>query len=439
MKKFFLFLGIIITFCGIIVYGRMNQNSNAANPEAVKTVTVERGTIQSLVSTTGRVSSNLDVEIKCKASGEIIQLPYDISDSVEKGSLLLKIDPIDEERNVKQAEVNLAITKARLEQARLDLILEEKNIQIERKRLEANLKFTEAKAKEEAARASRMKELLGKKLTSQEEYDTATTSQVQAEVNFVNAKIQLEELDIRERQLDVKREEVKSNEAQVENSEIALSINKRRLEETQVYSPISGTISAKDVQIGQIISSGITNIGGGTTVMVLSDLSRIFVYADVDESDIGQVEIGQPVTITVDAFPKTIFQGNVMRIAVQGENVSNVVTFEVKIEVLDDKKDCLKPEMTANVDILTAERNDAMLLPCESVSVTGEKSTVTVVQKEGTHEKREITTGITDYDNIEIIDGLQPGDVVLLSGNEVESSWSKKEERGMFPPPPPPQ
>ncbi len=131
MKK----LIVIMLMAGVVVagvyYWRHRQAAAAANAPELITAQVERGQIESSVSTTGRVVPNLEVEIKCKASGEVIRLPYDVSDSVEKGELLIELDPVDEQRLVKQAEESLSASQARLAQARQSLLIAANNLSTE--------------------------------------------------------------------------------------------------------------------------------------------------------------------------------------------------------------------------------------------------------------------------------------------------------------------
>src|SRR5207247_967479 len=145
------------------------------------------------------------------------------------------------------------------------------------------------------------------------------------------------------------------------SDQVALGIAQQHLDDTKVLAPMDGVVAARTVQIGQIIASAISNVGGGTTVMTLSDLSHVFSMASVDESEIGKVQKGQSVTVTADAHRGRRFRGVVTRIATRGVNVSNVVTFEVQIEITDAKKALLKPEMTTNVEIIAAEKESALL------------------------------------------------------------------------------
>jgi HlyD family secretion protein len=386
-------------------------------------VSVSRGDIRQVVETTGRVESNLDVEIKCKASGEVTALPYDISDSVQKGGLLVELDPVDEKRSVKQAEVQLSASKARLDQAGQNLRIAEEQLKTEKKRVEATLKAAKARDGDTKAKSERLKTLLSKKLTSQENYDSAMAAAIQSEADLEKARISLEELAIEEMALELKRRDVDLASSQVQLNEISLEQAQQRLDDTKVVSPIDGVVVQRAVQIGQIISSGISNVGGGTTVMTLSDLSRLYVVAFVDESDIGRIKTGQKALITVDAFPDKRFRGEIVRVAMKGVTVSNVVTFEVKIEVQGKNKSLLKPEMTANCEIVIAEEIDTLVIPAEAVNRRRKERFVTIQKSDGTKEERSVTAGSSDGVNTQIIEGLQEGEQIILRKGEEESRW----------------
>ena len=330
------------------------------------------------VTSTGKIVSNLDVEIKCKASGEVVKLPFDISQAVKKGDLLLELDPRDEQQRVRQAEATVRASQARLINARESLALADENLKTDRQRADAALTAAQARAQDARAKADRTRELLGKKLASLEEAETAETAAAQAAAEAENAATGIEELKNQARTLEQARQQIRIAEAQVDNDQVSLDLARQRLTETRVVSPVDGVVTQRAVQIGQIISSGISNVGGGTTALVVSDLSRIFVLAAVDESDIGQVRPGQRVKVTVDAYRNREFAGEVVRISPRGVNVSNVVTFEVKLEVTARDKELLRPEMTANVEILIDERPDALLAPSDAIFRRGGKTWVTL-------------------------------------------------------------
>ena len=519
MKKMVI-LAIVICAGAAGAFAVWNYRNNGRKAAAeTRTARVERGPIRLTVASTGRVVSNLDVEIKCKASGQILQLPFDISDAVTEGELLLELDPIDEDRNVKRAEVELSASEARLAQARLNLRTAEQQLVNDEQMAQANLRSAEAAEADAKAKADRMRRLLESERVSQEECETAETAATRAAVELENARIRLKELEVEREALKVKEQDVRLAETQKESDQIALDMAKQRLKETKVYVPISSAaetattrpavppdnvrsrpkamdgergplegqrrgmgrpegqrgsdripsntarqrlkqtrpsaptpwdddtpttprwvVATRDVQIGQIISSPMNNVGGGTVLMTLSDLSRVFVIASVDESDIGQVTLGQRVIITADAFPNTFFSGKVERIATRGQSVSNVVTFEVKIEVFGEGKGKLKPEMTANVEIIVAENEDTLVLPAEAIlRERGQR----FVQMSGTNstlgEKREVETGIDDGFQVEIAAGLEEGQEVIIPEGNIQSRWaagqSERDQRRPGPPP----
>src|SRR5207253_5082102 len=124
-----------------------------------------------------------------------------------------------------------------------------------------------------------------------------------------------------------------------------------------------GVVMTRPAQIGSIVSSGITNVGGGTSIMTISDLSRLFVLVPVNEADIGQVRREQNVEIGCDAFPEKKFEGKILRIAAKGVNLQNVVSFEVKIEILGEGKELLQPEMSTDIEIVVADKEKVLRIP----------------------------------------------------------------------------
>lgn len=429
MKKFIVILLLACAVVGGVYYlAHKRARANVSSPE-LTVIEVERGPIILSVSTTGRVVANREVEIKCKASGEVTRLPYDVSDRVRKGDLIVELDPVDEQRMVKQAEVSLSASQARLAKARQTLLVAEKNLASQRKRAEAALKSAEARAEDARAKSDRMKHLLEKEFTSQERWDTAETAAIQADGDLENARTRIEELETEELSLELKRQDVRLAEAEVKLDEIALLNAQQRLQDTRVFAPIDGVVSTRNVEIGRIIASGISNVGGGTTVLTLADLSRLFILASVDESDIGKVEVGQTATITVDAFPETVFSGQVMRTATKGVNTSGVVTFEAKVEVLGQNRSLLRPEMTANMDIVIAQKEETLLIPTEAVSHRGQQHVALVIKENGATEERPVEVGISDGINLEIINGLSEGESVVVAEGEAESRWRNRSQR----------
>ena len=417
---------LLVTFGGLAWSRHAAAAGVAAGSDDV--IRVRRGTVEKTVDSAGKVVSNLDVDIKCRASGEVVKLPFDISQHVRKGELLCQLDPTDENLAVRQAEAAVAQTTAKLEQAKQNYETARLNLGTTRDKAEATLASAKVKAANLAAKADRQQQLIAQQLGSREEYETAQTDAAAAKSDQRAAEVAIDELKQQEIQLQYKQQDVKTAEAQLQSDQITLDTQKQQLAYTTVDSPLDGTVSALDVQLGSIVASGTGGFSGGTTIMTLSDLSRIFVTATVDESDIGGVAVGQEARVVVDSFPTRTFAGRVVRIATTGVSASNVVTFEVKVEVLDPHKDLLKPQMTGTVTIVEDHRDGVLHVPAAAVTRGAGKATVTLAS--GT--KRDVVLGLNGADEVEVTEGLAEGDSVVLGTEELPTKW-KGNNRG--PPP----
>jgi HlyD family secretion protein len=385
---------------------------------------VTRGDITQTVSATGPVASNLDVQIKCRASGEVITLPFDISDHVKKGDLLVQLDIADEKVLLDQAKVTLAQSQSKLKEAVETERMAELDLQTATEQADSNIVAAQVKAINLRRKADRQKQLLTQTLASPEDFETAETDASQAETDLQNARIAKEELKSQIVSLAVKKEDVELAKEQVELDGISLQNAQQQMDYTTISAPMDGVISDLEIQKGTIISSATSVVGGGTSVITLSDMSHIFVLASVDESDIGNVLVGQTVDITADAFPGKHFTGKVVRIALTGVNTTNVVTFEVKIEVTSDNRGLLKPQMTANVDIIEASKSNVVMIPMMAVMRKHQKTYVAIVKPDNSTEEREVTLGIDDGEDQEVTSGLSGGEQVLAYKGDASNVWS---------------
>ena len=151
---------------------------------------------------------------------------------------------------------------------------------------------------------------------------------VQAEESLKLAEANRKQITRKERDIETARLAVKRNEVQLELRQI-------EYDDTIIKAPISGTILEKKVEEGQLITSRLSSLASteGQAIVTMADLDTVYVVTEVDETDIGKVQIGQPVTITVEAYPDMPFQGEVLKIAPQGQVIQNVTTFEVTSEL----------------------------------------------------------------------------------------------------------
>jgi multidrug efflux pump subunit AcrA (membrane-fusion protein) len=365
------------------------QRSSGKENTGPVTVKVERRRMTVAVEANGKVASNQDILIKCKASGNVISLPFDINDRVKKGDVVLQLDTDDQDRLVAKAEAALSAAQAGLAQAKADRITQEQAIVVNELKADANLKNSQAKLDDAKNKMQRTKALLEKKLVSQEEYETSATTVESAQADLLLAQAAKEDIKTQKLALDSQAQLIASKEAMVKQNQVDLANQKLQLEYATVRSPVDGVIlnlvSGNDsngnpvnTRVGTLVQSGTGGSSGGTTVMTISDLSKIRILATVDETDIRNVldpqrlPPGTPlqkVIVTADAYKGVTFDGVVVRTSPGGKLISNVVTIEVQIEVTSPNKLLLRPEMTANVKIIKTDEDNVLTLPVQAVTL----------------------------------------------------------------------
>ncbi|MBI3787854.1 MAG: efflux RND transporter periplasmic adaptor subunit [Ignavibacteriales bacterium] len=332
MKKFIVYIAIGVAALGALGYYFLGNNKKVeALPtgQVVRVVKVVRGDLNLSVSANGVVQPINKVEIKSKASGQILELNFVEGQSVKKGELLIALDQTLTKNDYDQAKADLALAEASLAQA------------------ENNYK--------------RAQGLFEKKLISPQELDQSKIDYVRAQSQLVKAKA-------------------------------ALSSAEDRLRDTRIVAPISGVILTKNVDPGQIIASGVSNVGGGTILATVADMDEVNVETNVDEVDIGKVKVGQQAKVVADAFPDDSFSGEVVRIAPLGKTQSNVTTFNVII-LVKNVGGKLKAGMSTSVEIEIFRRQQVLLVPNDALkdprSEAG-KTLLASLQQNGEAEKKEI-------------------------------------------------
>jgi HlyD family secretion protein len=277
-------------------------------------------------------------------------------------------------------------------------------------------------------RLKRKKELFNEKLIARESLDEGQIAYDLSKTKLEQAKARMESLKGIEQNIKIKEKEIELIEGEIKKAEIALEQAKERLSETEVTAPLSGVIIEKKVEKGQIISSGISTVTGGTHLATIADMSSIFVVADVDETDIGKVRAGQEVKLTTDAYPGRIFHGRVDRIAPMGVEENKIIIFKVKTKVIGEGRELLKTSMTANVQIIIETKENVLQLPDEAIREE-KGSHFVYVMKDGTPEMWKIKKGIGNGMYSEITEGVAEGERVVISGFSGEKNNQKTVSR----------
>jgi HlyD family secretion protein len=393
VKKRAAYAGIAIVVLVLAALGASSFFGASASIPDSRVARVERGTIARSVVATGKIEPITKVEIKSKANGIIKVLAVEVDQEVEAGTVLVELDRENLMARVREARATLQGARAAHQAA---------EAQYEKSRVEA-----EGPDVEFARRShERAKSLSERKLIAQHELEEARTALDQAENRRRAAESQLSIADAR----------VAEAAANVAQAQAAVDRAEEELANATIRAPIRGRILARDIEIGSPVSS-ILNMGAAaTSVITMGDISHVFVRGRVDETEIGNLRLGQPARITVETFKERTFQGKVTQISPMGVERDNVTNFEVRVSI-DNPGHELKANMTANAEIVLEERPSVLIVPEAAITYdAARKASVEILDaRERTGRRRlPIKVGISNGTRTQVVEGLNQGDRVVL-------------------------
>jgi len=371
MKRVLLALLLLGAVGGGVYYFFFREDPEAGRPR--ETVRVTRGDLVEYAGATGTIQPDVQVEIRSRESGEVIEVMVQEGQVVAAGTPLIRLDPFDTDRIVDGSLADQRRTLAQLREAQASLAVAEAELQ------QAGVT-----------------------------HDVSTRGQTLGLVSDESARGTEHQRGVAERNVELRRAQVAAARALVESSRLSVSDARRRREATIITAPISGTVLSVTVEVGSMVTSAVTNVGGGSAIMTLADLADLRVIGAIDEAQIGSVAVGQAVNIRVDAFRDTVYTGRVERVSPLGTNASNVVTFDVEIVVTDERAGQLRSGMSADVEIVTSQQTGVLLIPLTAVRSFGDEHTVVLANG----EEHNIQTGATDGTSVVVESGLNEGDVI---------------------------
>ena len=356
------------------------------------TAGVERRTIEVAVSSAGIVEPLATVEVKSKASGEVLDLMVETGDHVDAGTLMVRIDPRTVRNRLAQSDAELKAALSRMEIAE--------------------------------TQKARVDSLVTAGTLTRSDLEQAVLDLANAEAQVVTSRVS------------------------VENARIAV-------DDTDIRAPITGTIIFKPVEKGQVITSPTQDFSGGTMLMQMADLSAVQIRSLVDETDIGKIRPGMSARVLVAAYPNQPFPGEVVKIEPQAVIEQNVTMFAVLIAI-KNPDGLLMPGMNAEVEVSIVKREDVMTIPVMALRTNRDLEATAMIldrsaedirsalaeteeaaterQPKGRREKtdyrfggefwividsvaqeiRKVRTGVTDLNHVEIISGLDESERVLV-------------------------
>ncbi|HSE31361.1 MAG TPA: efflux RND transporter periplasmic adaptor subunit [Pyrinomonadaceae bacterium] len=491
-------LAVIVGLVGIAGFAGFAFWSNRASAAEYMTAKVERGNLRNTVTATGVLQAVTTVQVGSQASGTISALYADFNSVVKKGQVIAQLDPSTAQAQVQQARANLESAKASLIQARAGVsasragtadaqakvLAAKSTVQTQQAGVsgaQANLNVLKAERDDAMSALKQQEALASAGVISKRDYEIAQTAYRTADARYNQAAAQLSQAMLNENmsagsgqaqaqaqlqqsqaQIQQAQAQVLQAEAQVQQAQAALSVAEVNLSHTTITSPIDGIVVSRDINVGQTVAA---SLSAPTLFTIANDLTKMQVIANIDQADIGLVEQAKTATFGVDAFPGKEFKGAIQQMRLNPQNVQNVVTYNVVLDV-DNPEQKLKPGMTANLTITIDERNNVLkvpnaalrfrpqtantqnrsnngdnnggqrqnrgqrsadgngdqanrqenrLTPSSAPVIAGQNRLVWIMGADGKPQPRRITVGLSDGSATEIVSGnLQEGDVVII-------------------------
>ena len=399
---------VVILSVGAVMKGRTKDIRYITMP-------VRRGNITAMVQSTGTINPLTTVPVGSFVSGTVQYIFADFNTRVHAGDVLAQLDPAVYEAQLTTARGNLANAKANVQNIEANIVADEANVA----KLKADMDYAQVNAR-------RIADLAKQGVISADQNDQTQSNFAAAAASLAQAQAQVNEAKAQRAQA----------EAQVESAGGAVKLAQTNLSYTTIVSPVDGTVVARNITVGQSVAA---SLQAPQVFTIAQDLTRMQVYAATDESDTGQIHVGQPATFQVDAYPSESFRGRVSAIRLNAFTVQNVVTYDTIID-FENPEEKLLPGETAYVTIPTGHAKDVIMVPNIALTFTPQlqpnqlrdlykkynipqQATVShmggmqVVWKLDANKQLipvAIKTGLTDYTNTEALEGdLKQGEVVV--------------------------
>jgi HlyD family secretion protein len=326
VKTAILFLLLLAIIAGAVAYQNNYWQTSTSNGLEVQTVVAALGNVQRMVSTSGTVKALVTLLVGSQLSGQITELNADFNSEVKKNQVIARIDPRTFETRVNEAAAVVSVASA-------SIILQE-----------ATLTRAKATLENIQRELQRNQSLITKNLVAESALDNSRAAYQVAKADVAIAQAQLE-----------------NAKATLQQRQAALETARIDLERTYIRSPINGIVVDRSVDVGQTVAA---SLSAPIIFTIAQDLREVRIEAQVDEADIGQISSSDSVAFTVDAYQNKSFKGTIEQIRLAPTKIQNVVTYTVIISAKNPDKSLL-PGMTANVEIVTGERKNVLVLPNE--------------------------------------------------------------------------
>lgn len=364
---------------GVLVIGSAGAavafNRGKGHAPEGEVVTVSRGVVKVAVQEVGSIEPFRKIDLKSKVAGQVATVLVDVGAEVKAGATLIKLDPLDSEREVRQGEARLQITQSQLDQAKSQAAFKRK-------------------AHQNGA---------------------------------------LSEIELASAEGDVKR-----LEAQRALEEVQLQAARDRLSYTQLKAPIDGVVLARNVQPGEMVTPGVASMVDGKPLLVVAQMERLLVRTELNQIDVARLKLGAKVEVKVDALPGQTFEGEIFRIAAMAQKSerrkeSNLLVFPVDVVVDRQQKgaDALRPGMIADITIGLDQKSNVLTVPLEAIVRQDGKTQLWKVTASATEKKEaadtavDVVIGLQNERVAEVVSGIDEGSQIRIRPADASAQTAK--------------
>jgi HlyD family secretion protein len=397
MKKILIFAVLAALLVGLPIISKLTRGTDT---KQVEVQTVELKLIKSSILASGTLAYREQVQLRSEVIGQVTELHVEEADRVEKGDMVITLDPKTYQAQVDQAEARVRIQQIAIERQRLLI-------------------------KTLADRFERQKSMFTKNLVDEDSYEAL------------------------ESELALSRVDLRSLQESLTQARAALDQSEDLLSKTRIRSPIDGVVIQLDLKVGETVIAGTTNIPG-STMMVIADPSETLTEVQVDEADIAQVRVGQDADIFTAAYPDTPLSGTIQSIASVARQTPGQASLSFLVKILLDEQDAMiiRPGMSVRADIYTQSSEETLAVPVQAVlydedldedkkAKDKEEQTYVFVMEDGKAVRKDVKVGISSDSDQEIIEGLEQGETVisgpfrvLRNMNDGDAVEEKEPEKG---------
>lgn len=451
-KTIIIVAAVVLVVVGALFLARVIGRGQNATAQT-ETVTVARGAITQVVNATGNVAPARRATLSFELSGRVAEVLVEEGEAVKEGQPLVRLDSADLEFALRSAEASLRAAQARYEQVKAGPSSEEiaaaeaslasaiasyeklkKGPTADEVAIaKANVERTEAILKQAQAaydriawrgdaaaspQALQLQQATIDYQTALANYRLATAGPTESALKAAEAQIAQARANLERLKRTPTPEDLAVAQSQVDSAQVAVDQARRRLDSAVLRAPFDGVVEKVAIDEGQLVAAG-------TPAVIIADTSAFHIQVAVDEMDVALVREGQVARITLDALPDTEIMGHVERIGLAGSQATGVVTYDVRVAI-DPTDAPLRAGMSATLDILVAEKDNALVLPNRAIRTDGKTGQRYVeVLRGGQAVRVDIKPGIRDERYTEILEGPAEGETVLIttvsSGQQLRS------------------